>query len=107
MADVPLFATAAEICAHLPIDDRALALLQGDPTPDTFLQVLVEKRMYVDAIRFLGLALPSRKAVCGGVSASASPQARCLPRAGGSGCRRALGARTDEGAGPTGQGDRQ
>lgn len=59
----PVFATAGEVCAHLPMGAAALKLLQPDATPDAFLNVLVEKHLYVDAIRYLGLFLPARKAV--------------------------------------------
>ncbi len=56
-------ATANEICARFKPEPGAQALLREDQTPRQFLELLVEKGLYLDAIRFLAFALPSREVV--------------------------------------------
>jgi hypothetical protein len=56
-------ARAAEICANLDLKGEAPKLLQPDLTPRQFLDVLLEKKLYKEAISFLAHALPKREAV--------------------------------------------
>jgi len=55
--------TAAEVCKHFPLGDEAKKLLTDTQTPKTFLDALIEKQQFPDAIRFLAHALPKREAV--------------------------------------------
>jgi hypothetical protein len=54
---------ASELCAHLELSADAQKLLNDQLSPDAFLDLLVEKEQWVDAIRFLAFALPKREAV--------------------------------------------
>jgi hypothetical protein len=70
--------TAAEVCKHFPLGDEAKGLLRDGQTPAQFLDVLIEKEQFIDAIRFLAHALPKREAVwwaclCGRSVAGSSP----------------------------------
>ena len=56
-------ATAAEVCQDLALSAEARPWLRDGQTPRQFLDQLVEKKLNVDAIRFLGHALPKREAV--------------------------------------------
>src|ERR1700722_16356761 len=55
--------TAAEVCKNFPLGDEAKKLLRDGSTPRQFLDVLVEKQQFPDAVRFLAHALPKREAV--------------------------------------------
>jgi hypothetical protein len=55
--------TAAEVCKNFPLGDEAKKLLREGLTPRQFLDVLVEKQQFPDAVRFLAHALPKREAV--------------------------------------------
>ncbi|HYT94445.1 MAG TPA: hypothetical protein VEL76_37365 [Gemmataceae bacterium] len=55
--------TAVEICKLFPLGDEAKKLLRDGLTPPQYLDVLIEKQQYVDAVRFLAHALPKREAV--------------------------------------------
>src|ERR1700728_2611360 len=59
----PTYATAADVCAHFSLQPRAAKVFHPDLRPGEFLGLLVDQRLHVDAIRFLGLVLPCRKAV--------------------------------------------
>src|ERR1700694_1771337 len=54
--------TAAEICKHFQLGEEAQKLLRDNQAPRQFLDVLLEKKQYVDACRFLAHALPKREA---------------------------------------------
>jgi hypothetical protein len=54
--------TAAEVCHRVELEDQAAALLSEQQTPGEFLQVLIDRQLYADAIRFLSQALPNREA---------------------------------------------
>ncbi len=56
-------ATAKEICARFELETAARELLKDDLTPRQFLELLIEKALYLDAIRFLAFALPCREVV--------------------------------------------
>ena len=56
-------ATAAEVCRRFPLGREATTLLRDDLTPDQFLGLLVERRLFRDATNFLAFALPNREAV--------------------------------------------
>ncbi len=55
--------TAKEVCSRFKLETDAQGLLKDDQTPSQFLELLIEKGLYMDAIRFLAFALPSREAV--------------------------------------------
>jgi Family of unknown function (DUF6931) len=55
--------TAAEIGKLFPLGDEAKKLLRDGLTPRQYLDVLLEKQCYIDAVRFLAHALPKREAV--------------------------------------------
>ncbi|HTU21194.1 MAG TPA: hypothetical protein VMG10_24285 [Gemmataceae bacterium] len=67
---------AAEVGQGLPLSETAQKLLRPDLTPGQYLAVLMEQRLYPDAIRFLASALPKREAVwwaCGCIRAMPDP----------------------------------
>src|ERR1700694_1576203 len=55
--------TAAEICKQFQLGEEAQKLLRDNQAPRQFLDVLLEKKQYVDACRFLAHGLPKREAV--------------------------------------------
>ncbi len=55
--------TAAEVCRAVQLGDEAKKLLRDGLTPRAFLDELVAKKHYPDAVRFLAFALPKREAV--------------------------------------------
>src|SRR5437899_8668487 len=55
--------TAAEVCKHFPLGEDAKKLLRDGLTPAQFLDILIEKQQFPDAVRFLAHALPKREAV--------------------------------------------
>ena len=55
--------TAAEVCKHFPLGEEAKKLLREGLTPAQFLDTLIEKQHFPDAVRFLAHALPKREAV--------------------------------------------
>src|SRR5262245_7624536 len=70
---------AAEICGRFDIGDEARGLLKPEYSPGQFLDVLVEKKVYPAAIRFLAHALPKPEAVwwaccCAREAAGGKPQ---------------------------------
>src|SRR5947209_15569832 len=70
--------TAAEVCKHFPLGEEARKLLRDGLTPAQFLDVLIEKQQFPDAVRFLAHALPKREAVwwaclCSRAVAGSSP----------------------------------
>lgn len=54
---------AGEICAQVELSAEARKLLDEQMTPDVYLDRLIEKELWVDAIRLLAFALPKREAV--------------------------------------------
>ena len=55
--------TAAEVCKLFPLGDDAKKLLRDGLAPRPFLDALLEKQQFPDAVRFLAHALPKREAV--------------------------------------------
>ncbi len=55
--------TAKEICSRFKLEPDAQGLLKDDQTPRQFVELLIEKELYLEAIRFLAFALSSREAV--------------------------------------------
>ena len=55
--------TAAEVCRAFQLGDEAKKLLREGQSPRAFLDELIAKKHYPDAIRFLAFALPKREAV--------------------------------------------
>ena len=60
-------ADAAEICAHYEASKAAKALLTAGLEPTRFLDLLVEKELFDDALTFLSYALPTREAIWWGL----------------------------------------
>jgi hypothetical protein len=55
--------TAAEVCRAFKLGDDAKKLLRDGQTPRAFLDELMAKKHYPDAISFLAFALPKREAI--------------------------------------------
>ncbi len=55
--------TAREICSRFKLEPEAQELLKDNQTPRQFLELLIEKGLYLDAIRLLAFALPCREVV--------------------------------------------
>ena len=55
--------TVAEICRDFDLQEEAKTHLSGEPTPEVFVDRLVQAKLYADEIRFLAYALPEREAV--------------------------------------------
>lgn len=54
---------AAEIYAQYPVDTEMQSLLGDETTPAAYVDLLMDQRQYVAAIRFLCHALPKREAI--------------------------------------------
>lgn len=55
--------TAAEVCKCFPLSPAAAKLLREDMQPRSFLDLLIEKQHYADAVRFLAHTMPKREAI--------------------------------------------
>jgi len=55
--------TAGEVCKNFQLGDEAKKLLKDTMTPRQFLDQLIDKQQFPDAIRFLAHALPKQEAV--------------------------------------------
>ncbi|MCW9013761.1 MAG: hypothetical protein OQL06_08250 [Gammaproteobacteria bacterium] len=55
--------TASVIGQLVELDDDARKLIDEGQTPAEYIQLLQDKKLYADAIRFLAMALPKREAV--------------------------------------------
>ena len=53
----------AEVCRRFKLEDEAGKLLQPQMTARQFLDALIQKQLFIDAVRFLAHALPKREAV--------------------------------------------
>ena len=51
------------LCERAKLGEGAKALLKDEHTPRQFLELLIGKELFLDAIRFLAFALPKREAV--------------------------------------------
>jgi hypothetical protein len=60
---IPPPSRAADLCKYLTLTDEAKQALQPEMTPDQFLQILVAKKWFGDAIQFIAHYLPKRQAV--------------------------------------------
>lgn len=54
---------ATAIGQLVELEDDARELLNEDQTPAAYIELLQDKKLYADAIRFLAIALPKREAV--------------------------------------------
>lgn len=54
---------AVEVCRYFSLSGDGRKLLQPDITPEQFMDVLVENKLYPDAVQLLGHYLPKRQAV--------------------------------------------
>jgi hypothetical protein len=52
-----------DLCERAKVGEDAKALLKDEHTPRQFLELLIGKELFLDAIRFLAYALPKREAV--------------------------------------------
>ena len=96
---------ASEICAQLELSADAQKLLNDRLSPDAYLDLLVEKEQWVDAIRLLAFA---RGGLVGGWLRARPPAcgfAAQGPR--GPEKRRGLGVQADRGESLGGQGGRR
>jgi hypothetical protein len=76
-----LSSRTAAISAAAELGEEALALVRPDLPPLDYVALLMEKKLYADAVRFLAHALPKREAVwwgwvCARRSAGESPPAK-------------------------------
>jgi hypothetical protein len=55
--------TLRDLCERAKLGEEAKALLKDEHTPRQFLELLIGKELFLDAIRFLAFALPKREAV--------------------------------------------
>jgi hypothetical protein len=55
--------TLAEICRDFGLQEEAKVHLDGEATPEQFIERLVRAKLYADATRFLAYGLPKREAV--------------------------------------------
>jgi hypothetical protein len=55
--------TLAEVVEASELSDEAQALFADGQTPKAYVEVLLEREQYLDAVRFLAFALPKREAV--------------------------------------------
>ncbi|WP_374090067.1 hypothetical protein [Methylomicrobium lacus] len=55
-------AKAAAVCRDIELDPEAVKCLESDPAPVEYLNALLERQLYPDAVRFLARALPKREA---------------------------------------------
>ena len=55
--------TLRDLCERAKVGEEAKALLKDGFTPRQFLELLIGKELFLDAIRFLAYALPKREAV--------------------------------------------
>jgi hypothetical protein len=72
--------SAADVCVKLQLDEAAQKLLTPALTPAEFLDALMAKELWIDAVRFLGMALPKREGVwwalqCAKTAPAPTPQA--------------------------------
>jgi hypothetical protein len=56
-------ATLRPLCERAKLGEEAKALLKDEHTPRQFLELVIGKELFLDAIRFLAYALPKREAV--------------------------------------------
>jgi hypothetical protein len=55
--------TLRDLCERAKLEEDAKALLKNEHTPRQFLELLIGRELFLDAIRFLAFALPKREAV--------------------------------------------
>jgi len=68
--------TAMTIGQLIELEDEARGLLIDGQTPAEYIQLLQDRKMFADAIRFLAMALPKREAVWWACVASKSMMAK-------------------------------
>jgi Family of unknown function (DUF6931) len=54
---------ASEVCSHFTSGDAARRLLTPDLTAGKYLELLIQNKQYIDAVRVLAYALPIRDAI--------------------------------------------
>ncbi|MDX2039321.1 MAG: hypothetical protein SFX72_21920 [Isosphaeraceae bacterium] len=59
--------TAAEITELVALSDDAKSLLEPGATPRQFIDRLMEKALWIDAVKFMAFALPKREAIWWGL----------------------------------------
>ena len=91
--------TAQEICAHMELSQEAAGLLEEKMTPKVFLDRLVGKERFPDAVGFVAHVLPKLEAikwacVCAQLGTSTEPNAKISPAL--QAAAKWVGAPTDE-----------
>jgi hypothetical protein len=61
--DTKSVASLRDLCERAKLGEEAKALLKDEHTPRQFLELLIGKELFLDAIRFLAFVLPKREAV--------------------------------------------
>jgi len=56
-------ASASEVCARFYLDDKVRKLLQPGMAPREFIDLLLERKQYLDAMDFIAHALPAQDAI--------------------------------------------
>jgi hypothetical protein len=59
--------TAIEIAKNVVLSDEAKALLSNDLSPPGFINLLIEKELFIDALKFMAFALPKRESIWWGL----------------------------------------
>jgi len=59
---------ASEVCSHFALGDTARRLLTPELTADKYLDLLIQNKQYIDAVRVLAYALPLKDAITWGNS---------------------------------------
>ena len=54
---------ASEVCSHFALGDTARRLLTPELTAEKYLELLIQNKQYMDAVRLLAYALPTREAI--------------------------------------------
>src|SRR5215831_10338486 len=54
---------AIEVCSHFVLGDTARKLLTPELTAGKYLQLLIQNKQYIDAVRLLAYALPTKEAI--------------------------------------------
>jgi hypothetical protein len=73
--------TAAEVCRRFPLSPEAAKLLRDDMQPRPFLDLLIAKQHFADAVRFQAQTMPKREAIWWACLCSRPEQGATVPPA--------------------------
>lgn len=62
--------TTSDLCKYFKLSDEANNFLSSTPEPKDFLQMLIDKEQYIDAVNFLAHNLPLRESIWWGYLAA-------------------------------------